>query len=233
MKNLVLLGSSSMLLLSFFFFSCLNGAKTKTSPNGQISGLVTFTNTGITFLECSTGDRYRVLDTYHFLIQAMGERPLRVNEPLFAIFEGSIDEHSGNLEFERRFRKRIEIEQVHLLDDEIPSVCDQHLKPNLVFKNTDVPISVVFNYYVPSAILSKPEFGRLIYFSFENEDFPDLEESEIRFSFAAQGTEAEVIISKENCSISSNDSEIPSTHSMILNFEGKEFHLCLEPEKVQ
>lgn len=203
----------------------------------EISGLLTFTDSGITFLECATGERFRVLDTDHAVMKAMGNFPMRVNEPVYATLDGKISDHGGEIEFERRFRKRIQPTEVLELDTEIPDACAHHLKPILVFEDSNVPISIVFNYYVPSAILAKPYFGRLIYFPFENEDFPDLNQSELKLSFQAQGTEADVVIQNKSCTELSASAIETSTHTLLLDFEGKEYVLCLvsdtEGSKIQ
>ena len=226
MKSLSLF-SFLILGLALLLSSCQESSESETDSKGEISGLLTFTDSGITFLECSTGERYRVLDTDHVVMMEMGDFPLRVNEPVYITLGGEISEHSGEIEFERRFRKRIQPAEVLVLETEIPDACAHHIKPVLVFEDPNVPISVVFNYYVPSAILAKPYYGRLIYFPFENEEFPDLDQSEIQLSFAAQGTAADILIQDESCTEISSSAQNPSTHTLLLEFEGKEFILCL------
>lgn len=226
MKSLSLF-SFLILGLALLLFSCQSSSESAADTGAEISGLLTFTDSGITFLECATGERYRVLDTDHAVMKAMGNFPLRVNEPVYMTLDGEVSEHSGEIEFERRFRKRIQPAEVLVLETEIPDVCRQHIKPIMVFEDPNVPISLVFNYYVPSAILAKPYYGRLIYFPFENEEFPDLDQSEIQLSFAAQGTAAEIVIHDKSCTELSRSAENPSTHTLFLEFEGKEFVLCL------
>jgi len=215
-------------LLSFSFLLTSCSEKQPDASDDAISGLITFTSSGITFLDCATDKRYRLIDVGQAINTAMGERVVQLDYPLFAIIDGNRRPHEGTLDFEQRFEEVIEVDKVYELSEEYASNCEHHIHPIITFNNPEDRWSVTFNYYVPAAIVSKPVFGRLLYFTIQDDEFPDLSQPLTELSLSAHKTEVDLIIHQKEC-ISTNDrgAKISKhSHTLELNFEGGQYFAC-------
>ena len=216
-KNLV------FLFLLIGLVSCHTGSETESKP--PFKGLITFTSSGITFLECTQDRRYRILDGQHKVGKAMGDRRMVLNQPLYIEMDGVVSDHTGKLEFEQQFEQIIEVTEVAALEDDLPSICDHHVKPIIDFNNPGENFTISFNYYVPAVILSKPLYGWLMYFPIQDEKFPKLDSEEsARLALRSHGEEAEFQIMPKSCR-SEAGGEL-WTHSLELVFRGDTYYAC-------
>lgn len=216
---------SILICLGILIVSC--GEKEKEKSGNEISGLITFTSSGVTFLDCTTDKRYRLIDVDQAINTAMGERVVQLDYPLFATIDGNRRPHEGTLEFEQRFEEVIEVHKVYELSEEYSSNCERHIHPIITFSNPQDRWSVTFNYYVPAVIVAKPVFGRLLYFTLQDDEFPDLSKPLIELSLSAQKTEVDLSIQPMECLTTKGDGESNTfTHTLELNFEGGQYFAC-------
>ncbi len=224
MKSLISIAvATALILVSLILNSCAtNGESDDGAP---FKGLLTITSSGITYIDCQDNTRYRILDGQHKVGDAMGERVITLNEPVYIEMDGSLSEFDSNLEFEQQFSKMINVTEVSHIDDELPSSCDHHVKPIVSFENPMERMTIEFNYFVPAVILQKPLYGWLMYFPLPDEKFKKVSQGEsLEVISSSHGEEIELRIEKMICA-TDEDSDLWSHHLEIV-FRGDAYPAC-------
>lgn len=224
MKSLLYVAIPAILTLVLLTLtSCATDGETDTGA--PFKGLLTITSSGITYIDCQDNTRYRILDGQHKVGDAMGERVITLNEPVYIEMDGSLSEFDSNLEFEQQFSQMINVTEVTHIDNELPSSCDHHIKPILSFVNPIERITIEFNYFVPAVILQKPLYGWLMYFPLQDEKFQKIHQGEsLEVISRSHGEEIKLRLEEMICA-TDEESDLWSHHLEIV-FRGEAYPAC-------
>lgn len=220
MRNAVL-----FLLIITALCSCGQPGSEEQSDEGVIKGLLTFTESGITFLSCETSERYRILDVSHKLYEAMMDHPLQTDVPFYAEIVGEVGSHESRLELDRLLTSHIEVSDVLLLTEEIPNMCDEKMMPVIHFSNQVDKWTVKINYFLPAVVYHYPKYGYKYYFPFDSKEYPNLDEGDVlNWELRGHGKDLVLSIIREDCMHEGGDATY--SHRMIFNLDGMEKHAC-------
>lgn len=215
-------------LFVLFFFVCISSCSDSPEKNERsespMKGLLTVTESGITYMTCDRENRYRILDVDHKVNEAMLDHPLRLDEPFYAELFGPVSKHEGRLEFDRRFKEKIEVVKVQTIEQDIPQNCRHLLKPILKFHSRNGEWSVTVNHFVPAVIYARPKTGKLLYFPLDDNQFPDIERESNHLKLSSHGHEIEITLSKGECTYEESGGSY--SHSIEMILDGEKFNAC-------
>ena len=220
-------------VLALLFIACGSPETEKNEEKDLIKGLLTFTESGMTFLDCTQSERYRVLDIDHSIHEAMLDLPLRTDDPFYAELKGKIGPVESQLQLDQLLGQKIEVSEVIQLSADIPALCDHQIMPVHQFSNLEERWFVEINYFVPAVVYHYPRMGYKFYFPFESEDFPALENGDVHnWELHGHDKQLQLSILRQDC-LEETDGSLYS-HRMIFNLDGEEKTACggmeVEPE---